>query len=942
MSEKTVLRRAIDASGRLGSFYDIRQDDVLKNEVPQETVAPLRPSLSIAYDTIYVSSERSENVLAKIGIDDDLRRNILFRSELRTGIAALIDHYTATDRITRYIHIHYSDREYRLSEKLITRRIREKPTSLDKNKATHIITAMSYGFDIVVAFQLPSNEKDLIHKIDDALHRIRECSKSAQGFSNWITKNAEILHQINEIKVYSNIPDLTEKASLHDTCLCINELKEQPDRHCPFIYTLQSIEWLYRDVIESCIPYEPIKKSDSDKLEEYLMDIFECNKTIKHKLNSLGSKELAGDLKEQVRKSQEKWEKLKEAENEVIHRLRNSVMQVQHCRENSSNIDELLQHHDQTMFRKNIRKLANEVTTFEDKTVSSGDQERQSFHQTNIPPKETDPNGIRPTLLYEQTKTASHLAPKDQSNSTSTETKYNTEGKTINILLLGESGVGKSTFINAFINYLVFQTLKQAESATPVVLIPVSFLITTGHNFEEHEVKFGDFNRFNNEDFDHPGQSVTQQCRSYLFRIDPHKQVKCRIIDTPGFGDTRGINQDDLNMQHILEYINQYDHFDAVCFLLKPNASQINSFLRVYLTQLLDLLGPRIRENIIFCFTSARSTFYTPGDTAPLLKTILHSLPTKDVPFRKYNTFCFDNESFRYLVALQNSIPFDDQDRQEYKMSWVKSVDESKRLYRYIDEDLLPCHRQDDYQSMKGAEIAIKLMVRPILESIRNIIRNYLLHFHSPQNSIKLKAKPITYPSHLCLRCKHIDNPIGPFWIAEDELHEIRKKHCPCGCAVDQQEPISYRLEYEYAEKPSRDNQDQVKGSLSLLYYASAKFAYFFLRISRSTTGDPFLSGLIQMIDEENDICKRRESNEMNRKLVEELRKCLRTYEERMEKLNSAAKEINLSDIYKQIQAVCEYDEVTVQMNAIKKTQARLMKLNEYELAQDLTKNSFH
>ncbi|CAF3294253.1 unnamed protein product [Rotaria socialis] len=142
----------------------------------------------------------------------------------------------------------------------------------------------------------------------------------------------------------------------------------------------------------------------------------------------------------------------------------------------------------------------------------------------------------------------------------------------INILLLDRSGVGKSTFTNAFVNYLTFGTLAKAEQSEPVVLKPVSFIMTTGDNFDEHIIKFGDSDSSNNENANHSGESVTQHCKSYLFHLKHINEKKIRIIDTSGVGDTQDIYRDDINMQHILEYINDLTHLNAVCFLFKPNA----------------------------------------------------------------------------------------------------------------------------------------------------------------------------------------------------------------------------------------------------------------------------------------------------------------------------------------------------------------------------------
>ncbi|CAF1178281.1 unnamed protein product [Rotaria sp. Silwood1] len=371
----------------------------------------------------------------------------------------------------------------------------------------------------------------------------------------------------------------------------------------------------------------------------------------------------------------------------------------------------------------------------------------------------------------------------------------------INILLLGESGVGKSTFINALVNYLKFKTLKEAEN-NPIVLIPVSFMIMTGDNFEEHLVKFEGSDLFSNEDHNHLGQSVTQHCKSYVFTLTDGESRgrKLRIVDTPGIGDTRGSSQDDANLQHILSYINNLTHLNAVCILLKPNNVRLNAFFRSCFMQLIDMLSENVCDKIIFCFTNTRPTFYTPGDTAPALKALLRSLPIKKISFTKDNTFCFDSESFRYLVAKLNSIVFNGIEEQEYNDSWKKSSNECGRLIEYICTKMSIGINSSESYSMKQAQLKINLMVRPMLESMRNILRNLILRNVSEAHKTCIKLHPniIKYPTAICLRCPRKSFQIDEFWFTMDSLHVFVNNKClTCQCDPSDHYPIDYELVYK-------------------------------------------------------------------------------------------------------------------------------------------------
>ncbi|CAF4798909.1 unnamed protein product [Rotaria sp. Silwood1] len=408
----------------------------------------------------------------------------------------------------------------------------------------------------------------------------------------------------------------------------------------------------------------------------------------------------------------------------------------------------------------------------------------------------------------------------------------------INILLLGESGVGKSTFINAFVNYLKFDKLKAAEK-NPVVLIPVSFIMTTDDNFTEQVVKFEGNDTLSNEDHDNLGHSVTQHCKSYVFTLkngDNHGR-KLRIIDTPGIGDTHGSSQDDANLQHILSYITNLTHLNAICILLKPNNTRLNIFFRSCFIQLIDLLGEDAYNKIIFCFTNSRSTFYTPGNTAPLLKALLNSLADKKIPFTKENTFCFDSESFRYLVARRNQIEFKKIEEQEYNDSWTKSSSESKHLLEYILTKMSVGIIPNALHSMKDAQLKINLMIRPILEAMRNILRNLILwNARSSKVSIELYPKIINGTMAICLKCPRESFEVADFWITMDSLHVFHNKCRTCRCDPSDHYPIDYELEYKQCDDLPSNFENDMRKMLDDLCQASAEFANFLLGL-----GDEYL-----------------------------------------------------------------------------------------------------
>ena len=338
--------------------------------------------------------------------------------------------------------------------------------------------------------------------------------------------------------------------------------------------------------------------------------------------------------------------------------------------------------------------------------------------------------------------------------------------KDINILLLGQTGVGKTTFINAFANYLCYNTLDEATNGELQVPIPDSFSITDEETFEERVIEVGDKT---NE----TRSSNDTQCRCYLFPIGDHY---LRLIDTPGIGDPRGIEQDSKNFFEILTYVSHYEHLRGICIFLKPNEHRLTIMFRLCITEILRYLHEQARENILFIFTNARSTFFMPGPSHKMLQMLLkehHERLHVEIPFTKENTFLLDNESFRYLAVHKHGVKTNTEQIEIFKNSWERTVKEYQRLFAYVIQR--SPHAVADSVSLCDVEQFIRRLARPVPEILRLIQQNIQIAQEykqllqdKPNMSQRfyqnvLEILPLTHPQLVCInkKCSQIISPMN-------------------------------------------------------------------------------------------------------------------------------------------------------------------------------------
>ncbi|XP_037388786.1 uncharacterized protein LOC108410913 [Pygocentrus nattereri] len=253
--------------------------------------------------------------------------------------------------------------------------------------------------------------------------------------------------------------------------------------------------------------------------------------------------------------------------------------------------------------------------------------------------------------------------------------KYdNPQNKTV--LMVGETGTGKTTLINTMVNYFL-------------------------------GVKFEDKVWFEITDEEKRAQTESQTSEITVYEINSdEKHSSLTIVDTPGYGDTRGRDKDTeiaRNLHQLLIHGTGVKELDAVCLVLKASQNRISDRLRYIFEGVLSLFGKDIEDIIVL--------FITHSDGGPPTN-VLQAIEKEKIPC------CHDdeNEPVHFLFNNRQSEKRTKRYEYVYKSSWEMGESSLKEFFEFLKS------RQAKSLTMTVSVLRERLQLEACVESLKERI----------------------------------------------------------------------------------------------------------------------------------------------------------------------------------------------------------------------------
>ena len=224
------------------------------------------------------------------------------------------------------------------------------------------------------------------------------------------------------------------------------------------------------------------------------------------------------------------------------------------------------------------------------------------------------------------------------------------------MMVVGSAGCGKTTTINAMINYIIGVQWKD------------DFRLKMIDESSSNQVA----GKIRNQ-----AHSQTQFVSSYTLPYMEGFKIpyNLTIVDTPGFGDTRGIDHDKAITEQIRRFFNTkgsagIDHVDAICFMAQACNLRLTPTQQYVFDRMLAMFGKDIKKNILALFT------FADGQKPQALSAMIEAGILED----ESNCFKFNNSAL--FVANSGE---DDEDNFD-RMFWKMGINSFEKFFQSLAE----------------------------------------------------------------------------------------------------------------------------------------------------------------------------------------------------------------------------------------------------------------
>ncbi|XP_016391305.1 uncharacterized protein LOC107726283, partial [Sinocyclocheilus rhinocerous] len=223
--------------------------------------------------------------------------------------------------------------------------------------------------------------------------------------------------------------------------------------------------------------------------------------------------------------------------------------------------------------------------------------------------------------------------------------KRNKQNKVI--LMVGETGAGKTTMINTLINYLL------------------------GVKFEDEE-----FYQITEETED-VDNSLSQTSVVTVYEVFVEENpTSLTIIDTPGYGHTEGLEKDREISEYLIRLFSDEDgiqYIDAVCFVMKATQNRLSRKEHYIVHSVLSLFGRDIENNIVFLLTHS--------DGGPPTNA-LNAIKKAEIPCRRDGK----RKPIHFLFNNRQKEIRDKQYEHNYRSSWEMGARSMNEFFTFLEE----------------------------------------------------------------------------------------------------------------------------------------------------------------------------------------------------------------------------------------------------------------